>query len=130
MALSEDSAVGELRVGDLLSASALPTLEGRALLAAVALAVDLLRVRRQRRALQPHQQGRCFAAGGPGRAQRACRDGADVRAVVPQVHAVTMRIVLEIGTRPVAPGLDPQSAAVDARPHEPDGARWIGAGSS
>jgi len=33
MALSEDSAVGELRVGDLLSASTLPTLEARALLA-------------------------------------------------------------------------------------------------
>lgn len=47
---SEDSAVGELRVGDLLSASTLPTLEARALLA------HQLGVARERLVMRPEQR--------------------------------------------------------------------------
>lgn len=50
MALSEDSAVGELRVGDLLNASTLPTLEARALLA------HQLGVARERLITRPDQR--------------------------------------------------------------------------
>ena len=50
MALSEDSAVGELRVSDLLSASTLPTLEARALLA------HQLGVARERLVTRPEQR--------------------------------------------------------------------------
>jgi release factor glutamine methyltransferase len=49
MPSSEDSAVGELRVGDLLSASTLPTLEARALLA------HQLGVARERLIMRPDQ---------------------------------------------------------------------------
>jgi release factor glutamine methyltransferase len=49
MPSSEDSAVGELRVGDLLSASTLPTLEARALLA------HQLGVARERLVMRPEQ---------------------------------------------------------------------------
>ena len=50
MPSSEDSAVGELRVGDLLSASTLPTLEARALLA------HQLGVARERLVMRPEQR--------------------------------------------------------------------------
>jgi release factor glutamine methyltransferase len=50
MALSEDSAVGELRVGDLLNASTLPTLEARALLA------HQLGVAREQLVMRPEQR--------------------------------------------------------------------------
>src|SRR5205085_4177335 len=88
-----------------------------ALLAAVGVAVHLLRVGRQRHAEQPVEHRHGTAAETPRRAQGTALEGGHAMTIVMQRDAVAVRVVLDLGACDARARFDAQPAAVDARMH-------------